>query len=107
MRKILSFLMGFSMAFIAHSQTINVSGKVVDGTGQSIPNTSVQLRNGSKGTVTGMDGQFSINVSVGSTLLISSVGYETKEVKITASTPSPLMVTLLASTSSLSEVVVT
>ena len=58
MRKILNLLVGFCLAITSHSQTLTVSGKVVDQSGQPIPFVSIQERSTQRGTVTNSDGLF-------------------------------------------------
>jgi TonB-linked SusC/RagA family outer membrane protein len=88
----------------AHSQTIEISGKVADDKGNPIAGASVQEKNTKKGTTTDSDGQFKLSVKSGATLIISSVGFENKQV---IADKSSVIVTLKTSNSSLSEVVVT
>ncbi len=61
-----------------------VSGTVHDSTGTPIAGASVLERGTSNGTVTGVDGSFKLNVADRSaTLIISRVGYTTREFAIT------------------------
>ena len=60
-----------------------VSGKVIDATGNGLANATVTEKGNSNATSTGKDGSFSITVQGQSTvLLISFVGFETKEVAV-------------------------
>ena len=61
-------------------QTRQASGHVADSQGPLIGAT-VMEKGTSNGTVTDFDGNFSLNVKPGATLVISYVGYETQEVK--------------------------
>ena len=63
------------------------------------------MKGSSTGSVTDIDGKFSVEAPVGSTLVVSFVGYATEEVKVGAA--SDYTVTLKDDTQSLSEVVVT
>lgn len=87
--------------------TMEVSGKITDPTGGPIPNASIRIKSGrsTSGTSADANGAFTIRVKPGSELIISAIGYETKEVKI--GTGSALMITLNTDSKSLSEVVVT
>lgn len=61
-------------------QSGQVSGQIVDGSGEPIIGASVLLKGTTVGTITDIDGNFVLpNVSTG-TLVISYVGYKTKEV---------------------------
>ncbi len=91
-------------------QTGTCTGVVKDAKGETLPGASVVVKdvNGSSatpiGTTTGMDGDFSLNnVPVGSTLIISFIGFQTQEVKWEGT---PLTVTLKEDSQTLDEVVV-
>src|SRR5665213_69178 len=63
----------------------NVDGKVVNEKGEPVAGASVVIKGSSEGTSTNALGGFSLNVKAGDVLIISSVGYESREVKITPS----------------------
>ena len=63
-------------------QTKQVSGHVADSQGPLIGAT-VMEKGTTNGTVTDFEGNFSLNVSPGATLVVSYVGYESQEVKAT------------------------
>lgn len=68
-----------SMGFIV-AQTSNISGIVVDEQGEAVIGASVVVKGTTNGTVTDIDGKFSINVTTGnSTLVFSLVGMKTIE----------------------------
>jgi len=77
----------------------------VDVAGEPIIGASVLVKGSGTGTVTDINGKFSVEAPVGSTLVVSFVGYATEEVKVGAA--SDYTVTLKDDTQSLSEVVVT
>ena len=64
-------------------QKKTVSGTVSDEEGETLIGASVLVKGTSNGTVTDLDGRFSLQAPIGSTLVISYVGYKTVEVKIT------------------------
>jgi len=82
-----------------------VTGKVVDEQGVSLPGVSVKVKGTTTGTVSDINGGFSINVPDDAVLVISYLGYETQEVPVGGKTS--ITVTLVASSKSLNEVVVT
>ncbi len=89
-------------------QTGKCTGVVKDATGETIIGASVVVKetmNGSIiGTTTGIDGDFTLeNIPMGSTIVISFIGYETQEVKWTGT---PLNVILKGDSKTLDEVVV-
>ncbi|MCC6287998.1 MAG: SusC/RagA family TonB-linked outer membrane protein [Chitinophagaceae bacterium] len=92
-----------------HAQNaIVVKGKVLDkNSGEPVFGASVTVRGSNRGVSTREDGTFSINVpSVNTSLVISSVGYEKQEVKIT-NAADELVVSINPSGGELSDVVVT
>lgn len=88
----------------AVQQNGTCTGVVKDAMGETVIGASVVVKGSTNGTITGIDGDFSLNnVSKGSTLVISFVGYETVEVKWTGT---PLNILLKDDTQTLEEVVV-
>lgn len=61
---------------------IKVKGKIVDEKGESLPGATVQQKGSTIGTITDMDGNFSLIVSSDATLLVSFVGYKNQEVSV-------------------------
>lgn len=105
MRK--SILMGLCAIFFAISaiaQNTTITGKVVDEKGAPLAGASVLERGTKNGTTTGNDGSFSLKVNSGATLVISGVGFESRQL---AATSNNLMIQLTPDVKSLSEVVVT
>lgn len=83
---------------------IDITGTVSDQNGEPIPGATVIVEGSSVGTVTDMDGNFTLAVEVGSVIRISFIGYETQ--RVTVSNQSQLTITLKEDQSSLEEVVV-
>jgi TonB-linked SusC/RagA family outer membrane protein len=84
--------------------SIAVSGKVTDANGQPIPGATVRIKRNNDGGTTNIDGNFSItNVRKNDILLISSIGYETRELPATRSS---LLVKLNLAVNSLDETVI-
>ena len=69
---------GFSA--VAQTNGEKVTGVVKDATGEPMIGVSVKVKGTNRGTVTDLDGRYSINAPKGSTLVFSYVGYETMEV---------------------------
>ena len=84
-------------------QSNKVTGKVSDAM-EPIIGASVVEKGTGNGTITDVNGNFSLNVKPGAILLISYVGYKPKEVKVGKES---LNITLEEDTKMLSEVVVT
>lgn len=64
------------------STTKNVSGIVKDERGEPVIGANVVVKGTTSGTVTDMNGRYSLSVPEGSTLQISYIGYNTQEVKV-------------------------
>ena len=64
-------------------QAKKITGTVVDATGPVI-GASVVVKGTSNGVATDFDGNFTLNASPGQTLVISYIGYLTKEIKVNA-----------------------
>lgn len=92
-------LIGFSQG--------TVSGNVTDATyGGPVAGANVVIKGTSTGTTTDFDGNYEINISsFPATLVFSSLGYETQEIRVTGATV--LNVSLGESATGLDEVVVT
>ena len=87
----------------AMQQTAKITGVVSDAEGPII-GASVVEKGTSNGTITDLDGRFSLDVKPGTILVISYVGYASQEVKATTGT---MKITLKEDNQMLDEVVVT
>nr|WP_320057809.1 TonB-dependent receptor [uncultured Bacteroides sp.] len=85
-------------------QKTQVTGKVSDSTGEPAIGASVIQKGTSIGTITDIEGNFSLFVSSGSTLQISYIGYVSQEIK--AVSGRNLAIKLIEDTKALDEVVV-
>jgi TonB-linked SusC/RagA family outer membrane protein len=81
--RLVSLLM---LMLIFHSYTyaqIAVSGKVTDEEdGEGLPGATVLISSSNTGTITNYEGNFNLKASVGDKLVISFIGYETKEATV-------------------------
>lgn len=92
----------FSVGMFA--QQITVKGSVKDATGEPVIGASVLVKGTTNGTITDFNGNFSFNnVSSGSTIVVTFVGYLPQVVRASAS---PLSIILKEDTKILDEVVV-
>ena len=89
-------------ATLLYAQT-DITGTVVDETGEGVIGATVKEKGTSNGTVTDFDGNFKLKVAAGKTLVISYVGYENIEV----AAANGMKVTMKENASELAEVVVT
>ena len=94
-------------ALLTPSQVVEepVLGKVKSNKGEAMPGVSILLKGTNRGTISDADGNYKINANVGDALVVSFIGYETKEVKINKLNDI-LDIVLTETSSSLSEVVV-
>lgn len=105
-KKLLLLLCTVLCSLTVFAQQVNVKGVVYDPTGDTVPGASVYVKdNTTIGTITDIDGNFSLNAKVGDVLVISFVGYDQAEVKVTAGNPK-LTVNLKDNAKFLDEVVV-
>lgn len=65
---------------------INVKGTVIDETDEPLIGASVMVKGDKLGTVTDIEGNFSLSVPADATLIFSYIGYDTKEVKVNGRT---------------------
>ncbi|MDF9796050.1 TonB-linked SusC/RagA family outer membrane protein [Catalinimonas alkaloidigena] len=106
-RKSMSLLMAFMcFSLFAWSQDKTIRGTVTDGeTGDALPGVNVLVKGTTTGTITNVEGQFTLSVPSGAqTIVFSSVGYTSDEVDINNRTT--IDMALMPDIQSLSEVVV-
>ena len=84
---------------------ISVSGIVKDTKGEPLIGVSVLVKGTTNGTVTDLDGKFTLKVSAGDILEFSYIGYASQSVTVTNA--NSLNITLSEDTQALDEVVVT
>jgi len=78
----LSIFIIFSFALNAQT-SLKVTGSVSDESGGSLPGVSIYVKGSSTGTITDIDGKFSVNVSgEKSILVVSYLGYRSQEIEI-------------------------
>lgn len=70
----------------AQNSTIKVKGVVNDAMGPVIGASIVEKGNAGNGTITDIDGNFSLNVSSNSALIVSFVGYKAQEIPVAGKT---------------------
>ena len=84
-------------------QAKKVSGVVTDSAGEPIPGANVVQKGTTNGTVTDLDGKYTLDVPNNATLVVSFIGYTTQEVKV--GSQSVLNVSLAEEAIGLNEVV--
>ena len=75
-------LIGMLLPMCMFAHQITVQGVVKDQTGETVIGASVMEKGTTNGTITGIDGDFSLNMSPNGTLVVSFVGYKTQEVQV-------------------------
>ena len=69
---------------VTQQRTRKVTGVVLDANGESIIGANVVVKGTNNGTITDLDGKFSIELSDGETLQVSFIGYNSKDVMVGA-----------------------
>ncbi len=78
-----TFLIIFSLLWtITSFGQQNVSGSVTDTDNNPLPGVNIKEQGTSNGTVTDFDGNYTIDVQEGATLIFSFVGFETKNIAV-------------------------
>ena len=80
----LSMLLG-STTFLVNAQTSKagtITGLVIDETGAGVPGASVNIEGTTTGTVTDLDGKYSIRASENDVLTVSFIGYIKQRIKV-------------------------
>lgn len=72
------FLLSSTLAFAQNK----VTGTVTDKTGAPLPGVNVLEKGTTNGSITDVDGKYSINVEKGKTLMFSYIGFTTREVVV-------------------------
>ncbi len=105
MRKILSFLLFTTITLTVFAQKIQIKGTVTSSQdGLPLIGVNVLEKGTSTGTISDLDGRFTLSVAPDATLLITYIGYKSQEIAIKGS--APLNIVLHEDTELLDEVVV-
>ena len=102
LKKLILSLLTLLTSTMMYAQS-EISGTVVDATGESVIGATVMEKGTSNGTITDFDGNFKIKVKEGAILVVSYIGYQTQELPA----QSGMTVTLKDDAEVLQEVVVT
>lgn len=94
-----------AVAGIEQSSSYKITGKVKDAVGESIIGASILEKETTNGTVTDLDGNFTLNVSPNATLVVSFIGYSNQEFVINKDNMA-LQIVLKEDTEMIDEVVV-
>lgn len=103
---VLSIALSLSFAF-SFGQSVNLSGKITDEKGVSIPFASIYIKNTSKGTSANADGDYRLSLAPGKyDLVIRAMGYQQNNQRIELSEPTQLNFVLQAESFKLQDVVI-
>jgi TonB-linked SusC/RagA family outer membrane protein len=102
-KSVLTLVMCLVM-LIANAQNSNITGRVTDSSGGGVPSAGILIKGTKVSTVTDGSGNFSIPAKQGDILVISYIGFVSKE--ITVGSQSAINVTLAEDNQALDEVVV-
>ena len=75
------FLTAFLISLEVSAQNVRVSGVVTDALGP-IPGANIMEEGTTNGTVTDVNGKYSISVSAKSTLVFSCIGYKEQKIRV-------------------------
>ena len=103
MRKLSLLACALFLGGAAYAQNMTVKGKVT-ANGLEMPGVTVSVKGTAGGTITSLDGDFTIKADAGSVLVFSFIGYETVEVPVKGN--GPINVELREKTTDLDEVVI-
>ena len=89
MKKVKSLLIPFLLSVLtlpAVAQNIDISGTVKEVSGQPVIGASILIKGTNSGTVSDIDGRFSLSAPRTATLEVSSIGFKTIEVEVNGKT---------------------
>ncbi len=95
---------GSAVEVVSFADPITVNGTVRDENGEPMPGATISVQGTNIGTVTDLDGKYSLDVQEGATLVFSYIGYKTQQV--TVGNQTTINISLQQDESSLDEVVV-
>jgi len=83
MKNLTRILMSIALMMVcvaASAQSIDVSGTVLEPTGEPVIGATVMQKGTNNGAVTDIDGKFSFKAPQGSVIVVSYIGFATQEV---------------------------
>lgn len=105
MKKVKLFILISALSTQLYAQQLSITGKVVDENGEPMAGVSVGSKSNTIGTITDMNGHFSLKVNKGQTLTFSFIGFETISTKV--ENTRPMTITMSENAFAVDEVVVT
>ena len=102
----LFFLFSFSSLLAQDARTITVKGFITSQGGEPLGGVNISVKGTSKVVTTQVDGAYHLDASPNDVLVISFVGYLTKEIKLGSSGSDKLNIQLLPKKNEMNEVIV-
>lgn len=97
-------LLVFTSATNLFAQQFEVSGQIVDEFNAPLPGVSVYIKNTTEGTISDLDGNYKIQATLNSVLVVSMVGMLQEEFPVTGD--AQLNITLIRDIAELEEIIV-
>lgn len=91
--KLLTCLVALVTSVSLMAQNVTIKGVVTDKIGPVVGASVLEKGNQSNGTVTDLDGGFSLTVKSNATIVISSIGYTTREIQVNGQTSIDIVLT--------------
>lgn len=86
-KRLFMLTFGIMMSLVVFGQQVRVSGTVTDAADrQTLPGVNVVVKGTLTGTITGIDGEYSLMASPGDVLVFSFIGYLPQEITVGEST---------------------
>ncbi|MCG8697269.1 MAG: carboxypeptidase-like regulatory domain-containing protein, partial [Bacteroidales bacterium] len=105
LNRLLAIVLFVCISMIGYAQQQTISGKITDAEGNPLPGVNIVIKGTSIGTITDMNGAFSLqSEQAEAVLVVSYVGFLTEEIE--ASSSSPVEINLVEDVQSLDELVV-
>ena len=96
-------LLGLLLSLSLSAQDIVVKGHVKDATGESVIGANILIKGTSIGTISDVDGNFTLKAATGNVLTVTCIGYKGQEITVTNK---PLIVVTMQEDSELLDEVV-
>lgn len=104
MKHFIVFLLLFIGIGSVTAQNVKITGTVKDNTGEAVIGANIKVKDSTGGTITDIDGHFTMEAPTNATLVVSFIGYTTQEVPLKGR--SNIVITLVEDSQALDEVVV-
>ncbi|WP_320018237.1 TonB-dependent receptor [Labilibaculum manganireducens] len=101
---ILLLLLLIAVPLVTLAQTIRVTGKVTDSGGESLPGVNIVILGTTQGTITNIDGVYSMDVPSNAKLTFNFIGFNTQTIEV--NNKNTINVVMVEDVQSLDEVVI-